>query len=303
MGKRAAAYIPFPQAVPLKATIDPDHCQFLTKGKCTQKCIKACGPGAIDFEQKPEEIELEAGSIIIATGFKLEDPGKKPEYGYGVYENVITSLQIERLLSPSGPTGGVVKRPSDGSQPKMVAFLQCVCSRDSNTNIYCSRFCCMQAVKEAILLKEHDPKVEVTVFYIDIRAFGKAYEELYNRARDEFGIKFVKGRIAEIHEKENKNLVARGEDILNGGIIETEFDLVILSVGVVPNPLPPDIGINVPVWRDSFYQAKNPYVNAVETEVPGVFIAGCAEAPKDIPDSVTQASAAAMQASIILEDK
>jgi len=303
MGKRAAAYISFPQAVPLKATIDPERCLFLTKGKCTMKCVEACGPGAINHEQKPVELELEVGSIIVATGFTLDDAAKKPEYGFGVYPNVITSLQIERLLSPSGPTGGDVTRPSDGESPKNVAFLQCVCSRDSNTNVHCSRFCCMQAIKEAILLKEHNSDVEVSIFYIDIRAFGKGYEELYNRARDEFGVKFVKGRIAEIHETKGKNLITVGEDVESGSVIESEFDLVVLSVGSVPNPLPEGIGLEIPVWRDNFYQAENPYLDAVSTSVAGVFVAGCAESPKDIPDSVTQASAAAMQASIILEDR
>lgn len=301
MGKRGAIYIPFPQAVPLKATVDPETCLYLTKGKCAQKCIKACGPGAIDYEIKDEEIELDIGSIILATGFKLDDPAKKPEYGYGVYPNVITSLQIERLLSPSGPTCGEVKRPSDDKHPKKVAFLQCVCSRDTNTNIYCSRFCCMQAIKEAILLKEHDPEVEVTIFYIDIRAFGKGYEELYNRAKDEFKIKFVKGRIAEIAQKEDKNLITRSEDIKKGGVTENEFDLVVLSVGAIPNPLPKEIGIGVPLWKDSFFEAKNQYYDTATTQIPGIFIAGCAEGPKDIPDSVIQASAAAMQAAITLE--
>ncbi len=303
MGKRGAAYIPFPQAVPLKATIDPEHCQFLTLGKCAQKCIKACGPEAIDFDQKPEEIELKVGSIIIATGFRLDDPSKKPEYGYGVYENVITHLQFERLLSPSGPTGGEVIRPSDGEHPKSVAFLQCVCSRDSNTNMYCSRFCCMQAIKEAILLKEHHPEVEVTIFYIDIRAFGKGYEELYNRAQKEFGINFEKGRIAEIHEQDNKNLIARGERIKGGGVVENEFDLIVLSVGVVPNTLPENIGLELQLFRDGFIMAKNPYFDGVSTDIPGVFVAGCAESPKDIPDSVVQASAAAIAASTIMEGK
>ncbi|MEE8358968.1 MAG: CoB--CoM heterodisulfide reductase iron-sulfur subunit A family protein [Candidatus Hydrothermarchaeales archaeon] len=301
MGKRGAIYIPFPQAVPLKATVDPETCLYLTKGKCAQKCIKACGPEAIDYEIKDEEIELDIGSIILATGFKLDDPAKKPEYGYGIYPNVITSLQIERLLSPSGPTRGEVKRPSDDKHPKKVAFLQCVCSRDTNTNIYCSRFCCMQAIKEAILLKEHDPEVEVTIFYIDIRAFGKGYEELYNRAKDEFKIKFVEGRIAEIAQKEDKNLITRSEDIKEGGIVENEFDLVVLSVGAIPNPLPKEIGIEVPLWKDGFFEAKNQYHDAAATQIPGIFIAGCAEGPKDIPDSVTQASAAAMQAAITLE--
>ncbi|HDH28243.1 MAG TPA: CoB--CoM heterodisulfide reductase iron-sulfur subunit A family protein, partial [Euryarchaeota archaeon] len=198
---------------------------------------------------------------------------------------------------------GEVTRPSDGEHPKKVAFLQCVCSRDSNTNIYCSRYCCMQAIKEAILLKEHDPDVDVTIFYIDIRAFGKGYEELYNRARDEFGVNFVKGRIAEIHEKDDKSLVTIGEDIVGGGVVESEFDLVVLSVGVTSNLLSEDIGIKPQVWRDNFIRAENPYVDAASTDIPGVFVAGCAESPKDIPDSVTQASAAAMQASIVLEEK
>ncbi|MFQ5887259.1 MAG: FAD-dependent oxidoreductase [Candidatus Hydrothermarchaeales archaeon] len=298
MGKRGAVYISFPQAVPLKATIDQEHCLFLAKGKCAMNCIEACEPGAIDYKQKPEEVEIGVGSIIFATGFKLDDPSKKSEYGYGVYENVITSLQIERLLSPSGPTSGEVKRPSDSKHPKKVAFLQCVCSRDSNTNIYCSRYCCMQAIKEAILLKEHDPEVDVTVFYIDIRAFGKSCEEFYKRARSEFGIKFVKGRVAEIVQNENKNLITKGEDITNGDLVENEFDLVILSVGAVPNFNPKEIGMNIPLGKDKFFDTKDPYVNAGETAIPGIFVAGCAESPKDISDSVIQASAAAMKASI-----
>ncbi|MFQ5976072.1 MAG: hypothetical protein ACE5J5_07145 [Candidatus Hydrothermarchaeales archaeon] len=161
----------------------------------------------------------------------------------------------------------------------------------------------MQAVKEAILLKEHDPEVDVTIFYIDIRAFGKGYEELYNRAKQEFGIKFVKGRIAEIAQKENKNLVTKGEDIKEGGVAENEFGLVVLSVGAVPNPLPKDVGIEVPLWKDSFYSVEDPYIDAVKTKISGIFIAGCAESPKDIPDSVIQASAAAIQASIVLEER
>ena len=300
MGKRGATYITFPQAVPLKATIDPERCLFLKKGKCTMKCVEACGPGAIDHEQKPEEIELEVGSIILATGFKLDDPSKKSEYGYGVYSNVITSLQIERLLSPSGPTEGEVLLPSNEEHPKKVAFLQCVCSRDANTNLYCSRYCCMQAIKEAILLKEHDPEVDVTIFYMDIRAFGKGYEEFYNRARSEFGIRFVKGRVAEIAQKEDKTLITRSEDMEGGGVVDDEFDLVVLSVGAVSNLLPEDLGIDLAVGKDGFIDAKDPYLNAAETAIPGIFVAGCAESPKDIPDSVTQASAAAIQASLVL---
>lgn len=299
VGKRGACYIPFPQAVPLKATIDPEHCQFLTQGKCAQKCIKVCGPGAIDFKQKPKNFVVKAGAIIVATGYRLDDPAKKSEFGYGVYPDVITSLQLERMLSPSGPTGGHVRCPSDGRKPRRVGFVQCVCSRDINTNLYCSRFCCMYGIKEGILIKELEPDTEVSVFYIDVRAFGKGYEEFYRRAREEFGIKFVKGRISEVRTRDG-HIVVLSEDVVNGGLSETELDLVVLAVGAIPPSGGIGDVIGLPHHRDGFFKAKNPYEDAVTTEIDGVFLAGSAEGPKDIPDTVVQASAAAMKASIIL---
>ncbi|MFQ5815868.1 MAG: FAD-dependent oxidoreductase [Candidatus Hydrothermarchaeaceae archaeon] len=293
IGSRKAAYVSFPQAVPLIYTIDREHC--IGCGLCEI----VCQPEAIRFDQEDEILELEVGAIIMATGFQLDDPKKKTEFGFGVHPDVITSLQLERLLSPSGPTGGHVRRPSDGETPKRVGFAQCVCSRDTNTNLYCSRFCCMYATKEGILIKEHEPDTDVTIFYIDIRAFGKGYEEFYNRAHSEYGIKFMKGRISEVSEQ-NGTVVVRSEDVVNGGLSETELDLLILAVGAVPTGNGIGEKVHLPLFKDGFFEAKNPYIDAVETEIEGVFIAGSGEGPKDIPDTVTQASAAAMKASIIL---
>jgi len=216
---------------------------------------------------------------------------------------VITGLALERLLSASGPTGGRIVRPSDGKIPKKVAFVQCVGSRDEKTgNLYCSRVCCMYAMKEGQLIKEHVPEVEVTIFYMDIRAFGKGFEEFYRRAEKEFGVKYVKGRVAEILEDPTtKNLFIHAENIETGKLLEEEADMVVLSTGLVPaatenieKTLPVKIG------EDGFLAIANPKMDPVTTSIEGVFTAGVAEGPKDIPDSVAQASAAAMRASIIL---
>jgi len=299
LGLRRAVYVPFPQAVPLVYTIDRDAC--LECGLCQ----KVCMAGAVDLEQQPQEIEVEVGAIIVATGFNLFDAMKKEEYGFGVYDNVITGLALERLLSASGPTGGHVVRPSDGKIPKKVAFIQCVGSRDEKSgNLYCSRVCCMYATKEAELVKEHVPGVDVTIYYMDIRAFGKGFEEFYQRAKGEFGIKYVKGRVAEVLENPaNNNLFIRAENIESGELIEDEVDMVVLSTGLVPAAtndfekiLPLKIG------DDNFFVTANPKIDPVTTSIDGVFIAGVAEGPKDIPDSVAQASAAAMKASILLKD-
>jgi len=299
MGVRNAIYVPFPQAVPLIYTIDKDHCL-----EC-ELCQNVCLAGAINLQQKPEEIEIEVGAIIVTTGFNLFDAGKKEEYGFGIYDNVITGLALERLLSASGPTGGHVVRPSDGKIPKKVAFIQCVGSRDEKSgNLYCSRVCCMYATKEAELVKEHVPGVDVIIYYMDVRAFGKAFEEFYQRAKSEFGIKYVKGRVAEVLENPaNNNLLLRAENIELGQLIEDEVDMVVLSTGLVPaatndfeKVLPLKMG------DDHFFVTANPKTDPVTTNIEGVFIAGGAEGPKDIPDSVAQASAAAMKASILLKE-
>jgi len=299
MGVRNAIYVPFPQAVPLIYTIDKENCL-----EC-DLCKNVCGVNAINYDQQPQEIEIEVGAIIVATGFNLFDSRKKEEYGYGVYDNVITGLALERLLSASGPTGGHVVRPSDGRIPKKVAFIQCVGSRDEKSgNTYCSRVCCMYATKEAELVKEHVAGVDVKIYYMDIRAFGKGFEEFYQRAKEEFKINYVKGRVAEIiEEPSTKNLLIRAENIELGEPIEDQVDMVILSSGLVPaatNDLEKILLIKI--GEDGFFAASNPKVDPVTTSIEGVFIAGVAEGPKDIPDAVTQASAAAMKASILLKE-
>jgi heterodisulfide reductase subunit A len=296
LGLRKAIYVPFPQAVPLIYTIDKDNC--IEGGLCE----KVCGAHAVNLGQEPEELELKVGAIIVTTGYNLFDARKKEEYGYGIYDNVITGLELERLLSASGPTGGHVLRPSDGKIPKKVAFLQCVGSRDEKVGIkYCSRVCCMYATKEAELIKEHVPDAEVTIFYMDIRAFGKGYEEFYMRAEKEYGIKYVKGRVAEILEDSvTKNLIIRAEDIESNELVEEEVDMVILCSGIVP-ALTDEMRkvLPVPVDDDGFITPLHPKIDPVTTALEGVFTAGVAEGPKDIPDTVAQASAAAMKASII----
>lgn len=298
LGVRKAIYVPFPQAVPLIYTIDKDNC--IDCGLCE----KVCQAKAIDHQQHPKEIEVEVGAIIVATGFELFDARKKEEYGYGIYPNVITGLALERLLSASGPTGGHIVRPSDGKIPRRVAFVQCVGSRDEKSgNLYCSRVCCMYATKEAILLKEHVPEVDITIFYMDIRAYGKGFEEFYQRAKEEFGIKYIKGRVAEIVEDPHtQNLFLRAENTETGEILEHEADMVVLSAGLVspPNDSLKKI-LRIPVGDDGFFVASNPKSDPVATKVEGIFVAGVAEGPKDIPDAVTQASAAAMKASNFLK--
>lgn len=294
MDMRKAIYIPFPQAVPLKATIDREHCLFFTKNIC-RVCERYCPTKAIDFEQKPEEIELEVSSIIFATGYSLDDPKLAEAYGYGVYDNVYTSLEFERLVSSTGPTNGEIVRRSDHAEPKKIAFIQCVCSRDIRTNPYCSAICCMASVKHAILAKEHLPDTECTIFYMDIRAFGKGYQEFYDRAREEYRVRFVKGRPSKILENpENKNLIVEYEDTYSAKYVREEFDMIVLAVGVKPN-VPESL---IPQDTDGFAKVKDPYFTPISSPIPGIFVIGMLNEPKDIPDSVVDGSAAAMKASI-----
>jgi heterodisulfide reductase subunit A len=296
LGVRKAIYVPFPQAVPLVYTIDMDNCILCSV------CEKSCAAHAIKFDQKTEELEINVGAIILATGFKMFSTKKRPEYGHGKYDNVVTGLTLERLLSASGPTGGHVLRPSDGKIPKKVAFIQCVGSRDSSIgNSYCSRVCCMYALKQARLLKEHVPNADITIFYMDIRAFGKGYEEFYRRACDELKLKLIKGRVAKVDEDtETKDLAIRVEDVEQDTVRTENFQLLVLSVGLESTANEITSLMPVAVGEDRFFETIDPKIDPVLTSVEGVFVAGVAEGPKDIPDSVSQASAAAMKASIIL---
>jgi len=297
LGKRKAIYRPFPQAVPNVPVIDTEHCLYFTKGIC-KVCQKFCPAEAINFEQKAEEIELDVASIIVATGFQLQDPRLIPQYGYATHENVHTSLEFERLVSSTGPTVGEIVRASDKKHPNSIAFIQCVCSRDMRMNPSCSAFCCMASVKQAILAKEHLPGVDCTVFYMDLRAFGKGYQEFYDRARIEFGVKFIRGRPAKIEEvPETKNLILTYEDTNEGRLNKMEVEMAVLAVGVKINPI--ESFIHVPLDEDGYVKLANPYLDPVSTEVNGIFAAGVVAGAKDIPDSVTQGSAAAMRASVL----
>ncbi len=301
LGERKAIYVPFPQAVPLKYTIDKENCLFFTKGTC-KVCEKFCSSSAIDYKQGDQIIEFDVGVIIIATGFDLYDASKKIEYGYGVYDNVITSLELERLVNASGPTQGKIIRLSDKKTPKRIAFVQCVGSRDHNANVYCSRVCCMVSIKHAHQIKEKDPNSEVTVFYIDLRCFGKGYEEFYERVQGE-GIQFIRGKIAEIYESpSSKNLILRFEDTLSGELMEKEFDLVVLATALEPNKNASQIQniLRLSKSPDGFFMEAHPKLRPLETHTDGVFLCGAAQSPKDIPDAVSQASGAASQASIPL---
>jgi heterodisulfide reductase subunit A len=294
MVNRKAIYIAFPQAVPLKAVIDSQACLFLSRGKCKKSCMEACKAQAIDFEQREELIEKEVGAIILATGYELFDPHLLPQYGYGVYENVLTNLQFERLLSPSGPTRGEILL-KDGTSPKAIAFLHCIGSRDENANPYCSRVCCMVSMKQAHLAKEKTGS-EVFEFYIDINAFGKGYQEFYKRVREE-GIFFIRGKGSEVFKREGR-LVVAAEDTLLGTPIEIPVDMVVLGTGLSARrdaeKVAQVFGINQS--PDRFFMEAHPKLRPVATSVDGIFLAGCCQGPKDIPDTVAQASAAAAEA-------
>jgi len=296
LGMRKAIYAPFPQAVPLVYTIDKEHCI-----DC-KLCDKACGPNAIDYNQQPEEINLKVGTIITTTGYDEFDASLKEEYGYGVYDNVITTLEIERMINPAGPTGGHEIRPSDGKAPKKTVYIQCVGSRDAKVgNPYCSRICCMFSLKNAQLMKMHDPDSEVYICYMDIRAYGKGYEEYYQRAQEQFGVRFIRGRPAQIIEDpETKNLKVLVEDTLLGEVLEIDADLVVLSAGLVPKPDTKRLAklMGLDVGPEGFLKEFHPKLAPVNTKVEGIAIAGLAQGPKDIPDTVAQAKGAASAVAI-----
>jgi len=296
MGQRKAIYIPFEQAVPNIPVIDREHCVYFIKGTC-RACEKVCETKAIDFEQEDKVVEVEVGSIILATGFNLWDPTPIYHYGYKRRDNVITSLEFERLVNSSGPTGGNIVL-KDGSTPQSVAIIHCVGSRDKNYHEYCSRVCCMYGLKYAHLIKEKT-QAEVYQFYIDMRCFGKGYEEFYERVSEE-GVNFIRGKVGEItdraiSEEEKGKLVVVAEDTLLGAIIRIPVDMVILCPAMEPQPDAEAVArlFNISRSADGFFLEKHPKLDPVATTTDGIFIVGCCQGPKDIPDSVAQASAAA----------
>ncbi len=300
---RKAIYIPFPQAVPNKYLIDAESCIYVQKGKCGV-CKKACPADCIDLDEKDQEITVNVGNIIVATGFEVFDALKIDKYGYGKYPNVLTSLEFERLINAAGPTSGSItfrtqdKKGNwifepDKGEPESLALIHCIGSRDENHNKYCSRVCCMYSLKLAHLIKEKLPKAEVNEYYIDMRAFGKGYEEFYERIKDE-GVNIIRGRTAKVENKNGK-LILRSEDILNDKIIEQEVDMVVLAVGLEPrkdsNKVAEMLGIQHS--EDGWFTEKHNVFNTTDTFSGGITIAGVCQGPKDIPDSVAQGSAAA----------
>jgi heterodisulfide reductase subunit A len=299
LGTRKAISVPFPQVVPLIFKIDRDHCI-----ECF-KCVEICGGrGAIDFEQKPEEIEIEVGTITVATGFDVYEPFDEPKWGYGKYPNVVTAMEAERLINAAGPTGGEVIRASDGKHPHTVAFIQCVGSRDVNKFEYCTGFCCMYAIKEAILIKEHEPDTEISILYMDMRTPFKGFEEFYRRAR-EYGITFIRGKPLRILEDENNNLVIEVNDTVLGETIEVPAEMVILSTAGIPKAGTDELSRLLHVTRgtDGFFLESHPKLKPIDAPVDGIFYAGACQGLKDIPYSVSQGSGTAGRAATILSKK
>lgn len=296
LGERKAIYTPFPQAVPNIPVIDKEHCVYFLKGRC-RACEKFCEPGAIDFEQQDKIVEFEVGNILIATGYDPFDPTPIVKYGYGRYPNVYTALEFERLCNAAGPTGGkIVLR--DGSEPKSVAIIHCVGSRDENYHRYCSRVCCMYALKYSHLIKEKTG-ADVYQMYIDMRCFGKGYEEFYERLSKE-GVKFIRGKAAEVTDRaltneEKGKLIVCGEDTLLGQVIRVPVDMVILCIALEPRSDAKQVAqlFRISQGADGFFIERHPKLDPVATMTDGIFIAGCCQGPKDIPDTVAQASAAA----------
>jgi heterodisulfide reductase subunit A len=297
MGVRKAISAPFDQAVPLIYSVNKDYCI-----ECF-KCVDACGDRqAIDFSLEPKEVEVEVGTIIVATGYDIYLPEEGNVYGYGKYNNVLTSLEFERLILAAGPTNGQVIRASDGKQPKVVALVQCVGSRDVEKYPYCSGFCCMYTLKHAVQLKEHyGQDVEVYVFYIDMRTNFKGYEEFYTRAR-EMGVNFVRGRVSKVLETPKKNLIIRAEDTLLGEPIELEAEMVVLATAAKSCGDAGEVSrvLNVTRGMDGFFMESHPKLKPLDTAVDGIFLAGACQGPKDIPYSVAQGSGAAARAATVL---
>jgi heterodisulfide reductase subunit A len=301
---RRAIYIPFPQAIPATYTLDIKNCPGLLPIACG-KCADVCEPDAIDYDMKPETIEEEVGTIIVATGYDQYDKELMAEYGYGKYADVLDGLQFERLLSASGPTLGKILRPSDHKEPKEVVFIQCVGSRDPELHCaYCSKICCMYTAKHAMLYKHHVHDGQAYVFYIDIRSGGKGYEEFVQRAVEEDGVLYLRGKVSKIFEDKGK-IKVWGVDTLTGKDIEIDADMVVLAMAMRPSNGAEELAkkLKIALDKDGFLSEAHPKLRPVESVTSGMFLAGAAQAPKDIPEAVAQASGAAAKAIAVLSQE
>ena len=298
LSERKAIYLYFPQAVPLVMTIDPEQCIYLTRGKCGA-CAKVCQAGAVDFEQQDRELDLEVGAIVVATGYDFYDPTPIGQYHYHRYPNVITALEYERLTSASGPTGGHLRRPSDGKPAKTIGFVQCAGSRHVRFNRYCSTVCCVHSTKQAVLAWEHDHDARSYIFYTDLRGSGKGFREYIDRAQRDYGATFVHGRVAQILEDGDRNPIVKYEDEATLHPRRMTVDLAVLATSLVPRHDAPQLAAVLGIELDEFGFVKTDPFAPTDTSRPGIVACGCCLGPADIPQSVTQASAAAARAAEI----
>jgi len=302
LNQRKAIYIPYPQAVPLVYTIDKEHCTYFTKGKC-RVCEKVCKNKAVSFDQEDEIVTLDTGALILAGGFEPFDARRKGEYGYGRWPNVITSLEYERILSAAGPFQGHIQRLSDGKIPRRIAWIQCVGSRDSHMgNDYCSAVCCMSAIKQAMITKEHARDTDTSIFFIDIRAHGKGFDRFYERSESENDVRYVRSLISRVipnPEDDTLSISYAGPD---HHLQEETYDMVVLSVGLCPNASTAQLAERIGVQLNEHGFCASDPLDVVATSKPGIFVCGAAQGPKDIPDSVQQGSSAAAQATALLAD-
>lgn len=301
LDKRKAIFLPFPQAVPRVMAIDKEHCLYLTKGKCGN-CKKVCAAGAIDYEQKDTFTDLNVSSVIVATGFDMFDPSPMHEYGYGKYANVITAMEYERMICASGPTGGHLETAPDKKHPDKIAFIQCVGSRDLQHNPYCCSVCCMHAVKESMLAREHYEDIESHIFYTDMRAVGKGFEEYTQRAQKDYGVSYIRSRPGQITEDAaTKKLTIWYDDTVSRKVKKLGADMAVLCTCLIPakgnEKLAGIIGIELD--ENGFFKNKDVLTAPLDTMKPGIFIAGYCQSPKDIPESVLQGSGAAARSAEI----
>jgi heterodisulfide reductase subunit A len=297
LSSRRAIFTPFPQAVPSAYVININECLGHNPSVCA-KCLEACDKGCINFHMSDEEIVEKTGSIIVATGLEPYDPTEMDEYGYTRFENVLTSLEFERLINAGGPTQGEVIRPKDRKRPRSVGFVQCVGSRSARKGgSYCSNICCMNTVKSTLMLKEHYPDLDIKVFYIDMRAFGKGFEDLFTRSR-RLGVHYIRGLPGTVEEEPDGSLRVAVENTVTGKLEIHHLDMLVLALGIEPAPgtqrLQEMLGLQL--TPDGFFLEAHPKLQPVDAATRGIFYAGCAEGPKDIRESVTQASAAAARA-------
>ena len=306
LNNRPAIYIPFAQAIPNVAVIDPEQCIKLKTGKCGI-CQKFCGVGAIDYEQKDTFVERQYGAIVVATGFKPIELDAFNEFGYSENKDVVTSLELERLMNAAGPTDGVLLRPSDKTHPKVITFIQCVGSRDTSGcgKPYCSKICCMYTAKHAMLIREKYPDTEVNVFYIDVRTPGKNYDEFFRRAVEQYGVNYIKGMVGKVYN-ENGKLMVQGSNLIDNEQVIIESDMVVLAAAIEPEPSVRKIAtlLTASIDTNNFLTESHAKLRPVESPTAGVYLAGVCQGPKDIPETVSQASACAAKViGLLVKDK